>query len=478
MINPIKLISELIGRTNTVYRRIITPQNAPHRDIVQADYVFWDRAIRGCARNMEISGLLIKPIINKIASWTMGKPIQVKAESPQTTEELNKWMYQNHPSVLNAYRQSLNLGDSYIVVNADLTATVIPPNVIERIVNPEDYTELIGYRIIERHPHPTVRGQWQVIEDIYTAEQRTRYTFEQGVQQGDAEVFPNLIGKIPIIHIANNKSSDEYYGNPELEGTVELLHQYNEVMLAAIAGNIRQGRPTPAIDFKDEEALDKWWQEYATAVIRELPDGTTESYNTVQWSSDELIATVGRMYYAQPGSFTGDTKTLLTLLYFMLIEHAEIPEFVMGTAITGSKASAETQMPIFERFIWGKRTEARGWLLELLDIVQSYMVVLRMIPQIENVVILWDALTDGDGKLTQETIEWALEQGLIDQATALTLAPLEIENVEETIKKANDELKQREIERKAEDFRVLFQRAQEQERIRQTESTRVTANGN
>lgn len=478
MINPIKIISELIGRTHTVYRRILTPQNAPSRDVTQADYEFWDRAIRGCAKNLELSGLLIKPIINKIASWATGKPIKVKSESPDTTEELNKWMYANHPNILSAYRQSLNKGQSYIVVNADLTTTVIPPNVIERIVNPDDYTELIGYRIIERHPHPTIRGQWMVIEDIYTAEQRTRYKFVSGVQQGNPEVFPNIIGKIPIIPIANNKSSDEENGNPELEGVVELLHQYNEVLLAAISGNIRQGRPTPTIDFKSVEALAAWWEEYATKVTRTLPDGSTESYDTVQFSSDELIATVGKMYYAQPGSFTGDTKVLLTLLYFLLIEHAEIPEFVMGTAITGSKASAETQMPIFERFIWGKRTDARGWLLELLDIVQSYMVVLRIIPQIEKVVILWDALTDGDGKLTQETIKWALEQGLIDQATALALAPLEIENVEETIKKANDELAQKAIDRKANDFQVLFQRAQEQERIKQLEAGRVAANGN
>lgn len=475
MINPLKqtrkLISELIGRTTTVYRRVINQYNAPRRDLTQTDYAFWDRARHGRTLGMEIAGLLLNPVTSKIASWTMGKPPGVKAESPQTTEELTKWVYQQHPNILSAYKQSLDLGDSYIVVNADLTTTVIPPNVIERIVDPNDYSILTGYRIIERYPHPTEHGKWQIIEDIYTAEQRTRYVYQEGAAKADPQVFPNLIGKIPIVHLSNKKSADEVFGRPELQATLEVLHRYNEVIEAAIAGNIRQGRPTPFIDFKNQEALDAYWTEYSTTVTRTLPDGSTEQYDTIPFSSDELIASVGKFDYASPGNFTGDTKILLTLLYFLFIEYAEVPEFVMGTAITGSKASAETQMPIFERFIWGKRTAARGWFIEMLDIVQSYMVVLRQIPQIEKTVIIWDALTGEDGKLTIETLQWAVENNLIDDVTALKLAPIEIENVEETIEQAREEDKDKEVERKAEDFQVLFKRAQD-------EAARVAANGN
>ena len=143
----------------------------------------------------------------------------------------------------------------------------VEAEVIERIVDRDDYSILLGYLIIERHPHPTERGSCQTIEDIYTATERTRIIRQEGgAPVGEPQVFPNLIGRIPIVHIANNRSADEYYGTPELEATIELLQQYGEVIAAAISGNIRQGRPTPAIDFKDEESLAAYWDEYATTV--------------------------------------------------------------------------------------------------------------------------------------------------------------------------------------------------------------------
>lgn len=478
--NPVKrtrrLITELIGRTSTVYRRIIQNYNAPRRDITQTDYPFWDRARRGKAVGMYISGLLLQPVTNKIASWVIGKPPTVKAESPETTDALNKWMYTAHPDLLSAYRGSLDLGDNYLVINPDLSLTIIPPNVIQRIVDQNDYSILLGYRIIERHPHPTLPGQWQTIEDIYTATERIRTIINQSGSPISKNTFPNLLGRIPIVHIPNNRSEGEYFGRPQLEATVVLLQQYGEVLDSAIFGNIRQGRPTPVINFKDEEALDAFWGENAETVTRKLPDGSTETYEKVNWSADEIVLAVGQMGYAQPGSFTGDTKTLLTVLYFIFLEHAEVPEFVMGTAITGSKASAETQMPIFERFIWGKRTEARAWLIETLNIVQEYMVILRQIPIVEKTVLIWDALTGQDTKLTQETIEWALKEGLIDDATALQQSSLELDEIEEIINKAREERAEKDTKQRAEDFQVLFQRAQADEE--EAERQRVAANGN
>ena len=468
-----KIISELLGRTHTVYRRTITRYNAPRRDTSSPDYAYWDRARRAAVLGLEISGLLLKAVTNKIASWAFGKPPQIKAESPETTESLNKWMYTNHPDLLKAYKGSLDLGDSYFIINADLSVTLIPPDAITRIVAKEDFSVLLGYRITEKHPHPTERGIWQTIEDIYTAEQRTRTIWQNGVMMYTPQIYPNRIGGIiPIVHIPNNRSVGEYYGRPELQATVELLQQYGEVLASAIEGNIRMGRPTPNIDFKDIEALDDFMENNATSVSRTLPDGSTEKIDEVQFSSDDLVLSVGKMYYAQPGSFTSDTKILLSLLYFIFLEHAEVPEFVMGTAITGSKASAETQMPIFERFIWGKRTEARAWILQTLNIVQAYMVTLRQIPAIENVLIIWDALTGDDGKLTQATLEWALTEGLIDDATALSMASLEIDDIEDVIKKAREEATDKQEQQMSTDFQELFRRTVEEERAR------VAANGN
>ena len=110
--------------------------------------------------------------------------------------------------------------------------------------------------------------------------------------------------------------------------------------------------------------------------------------------------------------------------------------------------------------------------VKTLNIVQAYMVTLRQIPAIENVLIIWDALTGDDGKLTQATLEWALTEGLIDDATALSMTSLEIDDIEKVIKDARDESADKQKQQMSTDFQEIFKRVVEEERAR------VAANGN
>lgn len=453
-----RVISELIGRVNRTIRRIYTWSSAVTRDYTKPDAEFYDKARRGKAQGLEISGLLLKPVESKIASWAMGRAPTVTAGT-SAGEELSKWVRLNLADILRGYQDSLGLGDSYLVINPDLSVTVVPPHVVTRIVDPLDYSVTAGYRITERWQNPDNNGDWQTIEDEYTLGGRIRTIYNSGGAVLSQEEYPNLLGIVPVVHIANNRSSNQEYGTPETEALITALHEYGAVLDAALFGNKRMGRPTPVVKLDNVRALDKFWQDHAETKTRTLPDGTTETYQEIPFDSDDVMAIVGDFHYAQPGSFAGDTEVLLGLLYLLFVEHTELPEFVLGSAIASSKASADSQMPVFVRFIEKKRTDAGGWFKLMLMIVQAYMVLMgriRASVPADEIGIQWEDLTTQDGQLTLATIQWALSEGLIDDETALSLAPVDIEDVAGVIARAQAERDAREDARREFDLQVLL----------------------
>jgi hypothetical protein len=56
----------------------------------------------------------------------------------------------------------------------------------------------------------------------------------------------------------------------------------------------------------------------------------------------------------------------------------------------------------------------------------------------EAPALQWHKLTQ-DGKLTLDTITWALAEGLIDRRTALMLAPVEVEDIDVVLATAEQE---------------------------------------
>lgn len=450
MKSPFRIISELIGRARqTVVSYFVNRR--PWRSTVdrtKADYEFYDRVRTGLSRGLEISGLFLKALSSKTASWVMGRPVQWKMDNSKQQEALNEWFQDNHSDVMFAFEEAVALGDYFIVINPDLSITPVTPDVVEPIVADDDYGEIIGWRITQRFDHPTEIGRYMIEINEYYADRRLRWTeFEnQSMREDSPEVFPNLIGRIPVIHMANNRRSNETYGQPEGAGLVAtnkgVLHRYGEILDAGLDGNIIQGRPTPVLEFKDVASLKAFEDTFVETVTTELDDGTTERVKTFNWDPNQLMYLVGKMTYAQPGAFAGETEKLLSILYWIFLEYVEIPEFVMGTAIQGSRASADVQMPIFVRWIEKKRSQVRGWIMELAEVVAAMQALvtpgLRAMPS-EGLNLVWEDLTDEDGQLTLSTLQWSFAEGLIDRETALQLSSINVDDIQAVLKAAKEE---------------------------------------
>jgi hypothetical protein len=390
----------------------------PTRDTAQADYRFWDRARRGRARGLELSGLFLKPLGSKVAAWVLG------ARPVWTPGALDAWWAANHAAILRGYEESLDLGDCFLIVNGDLSVSVVPPHVVEPLLDGEG--RALGWRITEVYQAPD--GDRTTIIDEYTAEARTR-TVRRGMSV-KTEVYPNVSGCIPVVHIANLAGADEVFGRPEGEALVAALQRYGDVFDAALKGNIRQGRPTPVIErMGSAEQVQKFWERFGRTETTTLPDGSTETVEVIDFDPDQLLTLGGEATfgYKAPGSFSGDTQTLLNLIFYLVIEHTELPEFAWGGAISSSKASAETQMPPFVKFIEKKRGAAASWMLELARVALAYLRLiepgLQRDPDVDtaNLGITWPALTERDGRLLLDTLSWAHGAGLVDDAGAKKL---------------------------------------------------------
>jgi hypothetical protein len=174
--------------------------------------------------------------------------------------------------------------------------------------------------------------------------------------------------------------------------------------------------------------MNTFWDTYGISESQTLPDGTTQNNTTLNIDLNEMLTLSGvsRFSYESPASFMADVKDLLGLLFYLILEHTELPEFVFGNAISSSMASAETQLPVFVKFIEMTQGDVRSWLVDLAEVVLGYLSVTTPGVQVITPTIQFEPLTDSDGNLTLSALTWAYGEGLIDDTTALMLSPLDI----------------------------------------------------
>lgn len=447
----LRALAEQIGTYR--HRLVITVSNLWRsfsvRDYTQADYAFWDKAWRGQAKGLEVSGLFLKPLYSRITSWVMREAPEWALPNPNEEPwiddlqgALNDWMSGAHAHITRAYETSLALADCYVVINSDLTMTIVPPQVVEPIVADDDYSQVIGWRITERFDHPTQIGKFQVVTDEYYADERIRRVSNNGTET--VQRFRNLIGRIPVIHVPNRQSIDEMFGRTEGHALLPLLHRYGSVLDAGLEGNLKQGRPTPVIEGIDVQMMQWFWERYGRTETQTLSDGTVEETEVLDFDADKLLTSPGNFKYAQPGPFAGETEKLLGLLFYILVQHSEMPEFAWGVAIASSKASASEQLAPFVRFLEKKRGLAQDWLTELARVALGYLALIASRDaKALKPAIAWKPLTDDDAQIVLDSLKLARAESAIDRETLLRMLPIRIKDAAAAVAAADAEAEAR-----------------------------------
>lgn len=434
----------LVGTERVIRRPLTFHVSRPTQDIGRVDYRFLDALRRGKAPRLEIAGALAKPVSSKIASYVLGDPVGWKVvDDPDLEERLNQWMERWHSTILSTYQESLDLADAFLIFNGDGTLTAKSPDVAELIVDPDNYSIPIGWRFREVYTNPGTINDTMTIVDEYYADRRV-LRIERPGRSPQVETFGNPLGMIPVIHIPNNRSPSEVFGRSEIEGVLRVFLAYNQVMEAAIFGNIRQGRPTPVFSQLGGQAeVDLFWEKFGKKVTITLPDGSTRVEEGVAFDADQVVTLpgMGKFSWESPGSFAGDVEKILGLLFYLYVQHVEVPEFALGNAIASSKASAEAQEDPFARFNLKKRGQAQGWLVYTATLYMRYDALVngRVFPTTTPTPI-WQPLTQEDQKTILAAAQLARNEGAIDRVTLLENLPLQYGNAEDVIARAQAEL--------------------------------------
>lgn len=452
-------VQELIG----VKRRITIGWRDPGmlhnsspetEDTSVPDYIFWDKARRGKARGLEISGLFLKPLCSKIAAWAMGIPPVLESQAEKRSaaekinEHLNDWWDEHLPEILKGYEEALNLGNCYLVVNGDLSVTILPPHVVDRIIDETDFSKTLGWRVTLRYVNPADSTDAMTIVDEYRVGSRIRYFYRNG-EPIKTQTYKLPLNRLNIIPILNRYGVDEVFGRPEGEGLIPDLQAYGEVIQAGIQGNVRQGRPTPVIEgLGTEQSIKSFWERMGKTIRRILPDGSVEQTTTANFDADKLVTLGGdaKFNWKSPGLFASETARILELLFYMMLQHTEIPEFVWGNAVTSSKASAETQLAPFLKWLQKKQGLSQGWITNLAQVVIEMFQIedpTLVVTGADKIKIVWKPLTEQDGKLRLDVVKLGLEQGLLTREKALELCPtLDVDDADQWVADAEKQKKE------------------------------------
>lgn len=432
-----ELTSEMIGRVrHNLYRVPLTRTTV---DRTQTDYKFWDRLRRGKAKGFELGGLFAKPIGRILSGWTLGKGFSYSHEDEDTNTLLADFLRANMRAIIDAYYDSLTLGDAYLVVNPDGSLTAVPPNQMEVITDDLDYRQIVGYKIT------TVLENGTRIEDEYRADRRIVRVYRGGGDGNPEEIeFENIIGRIPVIHFANERSANEIYGHPTYEALYTLFAEYDDTIRKALDGVKIMGNPIPVVEGADDPQgeIDRLKSKDDTTYTN--PASPHEQTRP----TIDLNATAGEMFvlgkgasfnFKAPGVFTQDSGRMLEYLFLLMLQHSQIPEWAWGGAIASSKASVDAQLPAFTLTIETLRQEVEAQLIALGEIFLAYRSFVVPGIETEGVTLQWSPLTDRDEQTTRAWVEFLFGRGLITQQTAVEASGL-VEDVQAEVQAAADEM--------------------------------------
>jgi len=402
-----------------------------------------------------------KPIVNAAAAFAFAKPPDIEITIPEETqigeqeddtsgEEytqnfINDWLSEKWSYIFKSTRNSLRDGDQYIFLSDDLVPTILPPESVE-IVDDKMTGELIGYDVTTYVEETDDNGNTSTVKFVEkyrkTSPFRQLFRFDtKGSKEGKVmeedlseEGEEDEERKLPIIGFHNERDARERYGNSEYQNCYYLMANYHAVLENAVKNNIYNSNATPVISGIDD--ITKWVE--ANGVKND--SGEYE----VKWDANKLLIG-GKDFDAKVVSGVQNADQadkLLNLLFWLICQTSETPEFVMGTAVSSSKASVEEQMPVVIRKAERKRGEYTEYFRELIALIldKGNKIDPEVLPSVDF-MISWPSIIDDDLKVNIDIVKALSEEGCITDRTKLMLLNIGkyVSSIDDEIEKAREE---------------------------------------
>lgn len=453
-------VSELIGRyavsaavtlfTSRAYSYLKT------MDETVPDYAFWDRLRRGKLSGYTLGGLFADRIERVLAAWVLGDGVEItlraeegeneddedavidEARRDYTNAELKHLIESlldsgasdeadgepdldaiTNSVLLTVMRDAMGLGDQYIFVNPDGTLSIPSPETVTVTRDKRDYRRILSVTI-------TTRNDGETITDEYRPDGRT-ITVKRGEQVVETQSFANLIGRIPMVHVAFGRSRNETNGHSIHEPLRPLYDQYDDVIFKQLDGAKLLGNPIPT--FEGMENVQETINANSPTTTGTYVDKDGNIANRPQVMLDRnsviFVGKGGKFHFAAPSpGFSQDTQQSLKTLFLLLLDHTGIPEFVWGNELSSARASSDTQMVQFTKDIQGWRRDQGGWIIKLCKIWLQIRALTDPMIVVAPLTATWPPLLEEDQALKLKKIEAAKKEGTLTSVTFLKLLAL------------------------------------------------------
>lgn len=448
----IATIREMIGRTEQgtsftervkMVWRMYTAQTSVDYSKVNytlARAIYYASEIKNRKTSKKVGGKFLlgaafgKPIVNAATSFIIGTPIQIEISDEYTKDKMNSWLKENYDITQSAVRMSLRDGDSYPIVENDLSVRMLDPDNVDKIVNILNASDIQGYNVdnyVDENPDKISKVRY-VTE--YRKGTKTVKKYVDNKEEPTSAKTDTVTGPLPIVHFANEPEPNALYGNSEYQSCYTIMANYHAVLEESVKGNIFNNSPYPYIT--GVENMEEFKKTNGT-----LND---DGGYTFTWEKSKiLMGGAGTTFgVIQMQNNAADSQTILNTLFYLICQTSETPEYVFGTAVQSSKASTETQAPIMIAKAQRKQGCFTRPMKELLKLVMYHMNITD--PKIKTDIefnLIWPDITAIDEKMNLDRAKLANDAKLATKETIARIAGVDqyVEDITAEVKKATDE---------------------------------------
>lgn len=454
-----KVIREIIGRVGQS-AQFWAPRSTFSVDATVPDYGYWDRLLRGMADGLRMAGAFAKPAAEIKTDWIMGDgfsaELAVERDAPEnaavtyTNVLLARFTSRMKATFMQVVNDLKTKGDQYLIVNNDGSISVPSPDTVRFEYDVLDYRRPVKATVTTKTAKLTARDEYRLDGRTLTIESSDTALLDDlrmdgYVDAGSNKVkkdFENLIGRLPVIHFANDRSANETHGRPMYEALVHLWARYDALLEKAMDAAEVMSNPIPVFTVEDPDASidenenpspEPWldgsgslrsrqqveFDRQSTIFVRVLADGTKEEFKLV----------------SPDAGYTNDIKAMLKLTFLLTLEHLRIPEVIWGGELGQARASASEQMKTFYMHIAGERlrlegeagdellaAEASGGIHELMDVWLRTRALVDRRVVVMPVRIHWPALDEADDEMNLKWADTLHKAGTITDETLVEMS--------------------------------------------------------
>lgn len=410
-----------------------------------------------------------KPIINAATAFTIGQGFNVTFDGADkgtpiraAQDDVAQWIKEHSSDFYNLVKYGLREGDGFMVLHEDDTLEFLEPDTVTVVYDPTT-GGVRGYDIVETvetgaNEKTTYTRQYRkssykvtssvnggaetvLVERVFTADGIVDVNLlREGEENADGmfDVGELIEVPLPVFHFANELEPKAVYGMSDLQNALVYFKGYSKILQEATKSNIYNSTPIPVISGDKNDGL-----------LEE-----DKSKKNISWGRNMVLYLKGEnasAKFMQVPQTMEDTGKLLEYYFYLIVQASETPEFIFGTAIASSRASAQEQMPIMVKKALRKQAQLKSVLRKIVEayIYQKYVQGDQNFFAVQtgqiDFQISFPPIVDEDRKLTLDTIKTLVENGILSDATALKLANLEqISDIDDELAKAREDADRRE----------------------------------